>query len=97
MGGRNQETVMSAIERIAGLKGVAIAAIGTDGVDGNSPAAGAIIDGNSASRAKQLGLNLREFMEKNDSYNLFQELHDNIVTGRTGTNVGDLYLLVRSK
>ena len=97
VGGRNQETAMSAIERIAGLKGVAIAAIGTDGIDGNSPAAGAIIDGNSASRADQLGLNLREFMERNDSYNLFHALHDNIVTGRTGTNVGDLYILVRSK
>jgi glycerate-2-kinase len=97
IGGRNQETAMSAIERIAGLKGVAIAAIGTDGIDGNSPAAGAIIDGNSASRADQLGLNLREFMERNDSYNLFHALHDNIVTGRTGTNVGDLYILVRSK
>lgn len=97
IGGRNQETAMSAIEKIAGLKGVAIAAIGTDGIDGNSPAAGAIIDGNSATRANQLGLNLREFTERNDSYNLFQSLHDNIVTGRTGTNVGDLYLLVHSK
>ena len=96
-GGRNQQTALSAVERIACLRGVVIAALGTDGVDGNSPAAGAIIDGYSMMRAARLGLNVWEFMNRNDSYSFFRKLGDNIVTGRTGTNVGDLYLVVRAR
>jgi glycerate 2-kinase len=96
-GGRNQETVISAVERIAGLRGVVVAALGTDGVDGNSPAAGAIVDGYSMVRATRLGLKIWEFMNRNDSYSFFRKLGDNIVTGRTGTNVGDLYLVVRAR
>lgn len=96
-GGRNQETVLSTVERIEGLNGVAIAALGTDGVDGNSPAAGAVVDSQSVVRAKRMHLRVSDFAERNDSYNFFRKLGDNIVTGRTGTNVGDLYLLVRVK
>jgi glycerate 2-kinase len=96
-GGRNQETIISAVERIAGLRGVVVAALGTDGVDGNSSAAGAIVDGYSMARATRLGLNVWEFMNRNDSYSFFRKLGDNIVTGRTGTNVGDLYLVVRAR
>ncbi len=96
-GGRNQETALSAVERIEGLNGVAIAALGTDGIDGNSPAAGAIVDSFSIMRAKRLRLRVRDFAERNDSYDFFRKLGDNIVTGPTGTNVGDLYLLVRTK
>ena len=96
-GGRNQEVVLAALTGIQGLKGVAIAALGTDGIDGNSPAAGAVIDGQSMSHAIQLGLRLRRFMAENDSYRFFRKLGDSIVTGQTGTNVGDVYLLVRAK
>jgi glycerate 2-kinase len=96
-GGRNQETALSAVERIAGLRGVVVAALGTDGIDGNSPAAGAIADGNSKMRAARLGLKVWEFMNRNDSYSFFRKLGDNLVTGRTGTNVGDLYLIVRAR
>jgi glycerate 2-kinase len=96
-GGRNQETAISAVERIAGLRGVVVAALGTDGVDGNSPAAGAMVDGYSMARATRLGLNVWEFMNRNDSYSFFRKLGDNLVTGRTGTNVGDLYLVVRAR
>ncbi len=96
-GGRNQETALAALEQVRGLRGIAIATVGTDGIDGNSPAAGAIIDGNSSTRARRMGLDARNFMERNDSYNFFRRLRDNIVTGPTHTNVGDLYILVRSK
>jgi len=96
-GGRNQEIALATVERIEGLNGVAIAALGTDGVDGNSPAAGAIVDSHSIIRARRLRLRVRDFAERNDSYNFFRKLNDNIVTGPTGTNVGDLYLLIRRK
>jgi glycerate 2-kinase len=96
-GGRNQETALSAVERIAGLRGVVVAAMGTDGIDGNSPAAGAIVDGHSKMRANRLGLNVWEFLNRNDSYSFFRKLGDNIITGGTGTNVGDLYLVIRAR
>ena len=97
IGGRNQETVLSTVERLKDLDGVAIAALGTDGIDGNSPAAGAIVDSHSIVRARQLRLRVSDFAERNDAYNFFRKLNDNIVTGPTGTNVGDLYLLIRAK
>jgi glycerate-2-kinase len=96
-GGRNQEVALAALTKIAGVKGVAIAALGTDGIDGNSPAAGAVIDGQSMTHAARLGLHVRKFMAKNDSYSFFRKLGDSIITGRTGTNVGDIYLLVQAK
>ena len=96
-GGRNQETALATVERIEGLNGVTIAALGTDGVDGNSPAAGAVVDSHSIIRARRLRLRVRDFAERNDSYNFFRKLNDTIVTGPTGTNVGDLYLLIRGK
>ena len=94
-GGRNQEVAISAMGEIAGLNGVAIATLGTDGVDGNSPAAGAIVDGRSKIRATQQRLPIKRFIAKNDSYTFFRKLGDNLFTGPTGTNVSDLYLLVR--
>ena len=96
-GGRNQEVALAALNGIAGLKGVVVAALGTDGVDGNSPAAGALVDGLSAVHAERLGLRVRDFMVRNDSYNLFRKLGDAIITGPTGTNVGDIYLLMRAR
>jgi glycerate-2-kinase len=95
-GGRNQEVALAALDGIAGLKGVAVATLGTDGIDGNSPAAGAIIDGQSAAHAIRLGLHVREFIARNDSYSFFRKLGDSIVTGPTGTNVSDLYLLIQA-
>jgi len=91
-GGRNQETVLSAVERIAGLNGVVVAAMGTDGVDGNSNAAGAIIDGNTFFRAKRKGLVIDDYIRRNDSNGFFRAIKDCLITGPTGTNVGDIYL-----
>lgn len=96
-GGRNQEVALSSVEGIVGLTGIAIAALGTDGVDGNSPAAGAISDPQTIVRAKRRGLRVHDFAERNDSYNFFRKLNDNIRTGPTGTNVGDIYILIRTR
>jgi glycerate 2-kinase len=93
-GGRNQEVALHAVNGIPGIDGVAIAAMGTDGIDGNSEAAGAIIDGYTAKRAEIRNLDQSKFLARNDSFSYFNELNDSIITGRTGTNVGDLYLLV---
>lgn len=95
VGGRNQETALSAVEDIAGTDGVVVAAIGTDGIDGNSNAAGAIVDGRTFDRAKKKGLFVNDYLVRNDSYHFFHALNDNLITGRTGTNVGDVYLTVR--
>ena len=97
VGGRNQETALSAVNGIAGLDGRVVACLGTDGIDGTSNAAGAVADGNSAERARRRGIKPDEFVARNDSYRFFRRLGDNILTGRTGTNVGDIYLLVSCK
>ena len=93
-GGRNQEVALYAVGGIAGIDGVAIAAMGTDGIDGNSKAAGAIVDGYTAKRAEIKNLDQSKFLVRNDSFSYFNKLNDSIIIGRTGTNVGDLYLLV---
>ena len=95
LGGRNQETALCAAENIVGLDGIAVAAMGTDGIDGHSSAAGAIVDGRTCERASTKKLDSRDFLERNDSFNFFRKLNDNLITGRTGTNVGDIYLVVR--
>jgi hydroxypyruvate reductase len=63
---------------------------GTDGIDGNSPAAGAIATEETVNRARKLGLDPADFLERSDAYGFFDALGDPIVTGPTGTNVRDL-------
>jgi len=93
-GGRNQEMVLSLLGKIAGMPGVAAASIGTDGVDGPTDAAGAIVDSDSLSRAIAIKLNPTEFLLNNDSYGFFSKTNDLIFTGPTGTNVNDLFAAV---
>jgi len=93
-GGRNQEMVLSLAEKIAGMCGVAAASLGTDGVDGPTDAAGAIVDGKSLSRAVHMKLSPTEFLLNNDSYGFFSKMNDLIFTGPTGTNVNDLFVAV---
>lgn len=92
MGGRNLETVLRLALRMSA--GVALSA-GTDGIDGNSPAAGAIADENTISRARSAGLDPNNFLARSDSYNFFEKLNDLIITGPTGTNVRDLRILLK--
>jgi glycerate-2-kinase len=93
-GGRNLETVLRLALRMSGV--VALSA-GTDGIDGNSPAAGAIADETTIARARNLGLDPHDFLARSDSYNFFEKLNDLIVTGPTGTNVRDLRILLKTK
>lgn len=92
-GGRNQEFALGAALEIADrAMPVAIAAFGTDGVDGNSPAAGAIVDTSTISRARSAGLDPHAALAANDTHAFFTHLDSLIVTGPTGTNVGDLFI-----
>ena len=94
LGGRNLETVLRCAIGLENTHTVIFSA-GTDGIDGNSPAAGAIADGTTMARARNLGLDPAEFLARSDSYRFFAELGDLIVTGPTGTNVRDLRILIR--
>jgi glycerate 2-kinase len=89
-GGRNQEMMLSASTKLRGYDGIAITSIGTDGIDGNSPAAGAIVDGHTIQRAEDAAMNATQFLRNNDSYRFFKKLRDVIITGATGTNLNDV-------
>ncbi|MBD3173408.1 DUF4147 domain-containing protein [Candidatus Bathyarchaeota archaeon] len=93
VGGRNQELALAASMRLNGMNCI-IATLGTDGIDGPTDAAGAIVDGNTMKRSNELGLDSRTYLEENDSYSFFRELGDAIITGPTGTNVNDLSLIL---
>ena len=86
VGGRNQELCLSFALAVRGLP-VSAACMATDGVDGNSPAAGAVVDGNTAEEAERAGLDPWNYLDNNDSYAFIQQLHRAIYTGPTGTNV----------
>ena len=92
-GGRNQELALSTASKIEGLE-VVLATLATDGIDGPTDAAGALVDGWTAVRARNLGLLPVEFLQDNDSYHFFNRLGDTIITGPTGTNVNDLTLIL---
>jgi glycerate 2-kinase len=94
-GGRNQELCLYASNLIAGKKNVVFFSAGTDGNDGPTEAAGAICDGSTLKRAKSVGLDIRSFLDNNDSFNFFNKLNDLIITGPTGTNVMDIQILLR--
>jgi len=94
LGGRNQEISLAAALKVGGMDGVVMASLSTDGVDGPTDAAGAIVDGKTMSRAAEMNLNPEEFLAENDSYNFFSKLGDLIFTGSTGTNVNDVSVIV---
>ena len=96
LGGRNQELVLSAVSGLAGLENAAIVSFGTDGIDGPTDAAGAIADGFTLQRAKELGLEPASYLENNDSYHFFEKLGDLVVTGPSGTNIMDITALIIS-
>lgn len=93
-GGRNQEIVLGATLKMDGLEGAVVASINTDGIDGPTDAAGALADGKTLLRSKELGLRADEFLANNDSYSFFLRLGDLIFTGPTGTNVNDVSIVV---
>jgi glycerate 2-kinase len=103
VGGRNLETVLRCAQELE-MPGArptqhwAVLSAGTDGVDGNSEAAGAVADETTIARAKHSRLEPSDFLERSDTFHFFEQLGNLIVTGPTGTNVRDVRLvLVRSK
>jgi len=94
LGGRNQELALSAALKLGNVRPIVLACLSTDGIDGPTDAAGAIIDGNTLTRAKEVGMNAVEYLTANDSHHFFKTLDDLIFTGLTGTNVNDIIALV---
>jgi glycerate 2-kinase len=99
-GGRNQEFALAFALEIDGLRGVTMLSAGTDGSDGPTDAAGAMVDGNTASHARELGIDPLSYLANNDSYTFFQQLdtasgtHSHFKTGPTGTNVMDIQIVL---
>lgn len=94
LGGRNQEIALAAAIAIEGLPDTLIAALGTDGTDGPTDAAGAVATGDTVRRARAIGLDAQARLADNDAYHFFQPLGDLIITGPTGTNVNDLLFIL---
>jgi hydroxypyruvate reductase len=93
VGGRNQQFALACAEKIAG-ENIVVLSAGTDGVDGNSPAAGAVADGTTVERARNRGLDMRAALARFDAFPLFSALGDTIETGPTGNNLRDLRILL---
>ncbi|HXV68530.1 MAG TPA: DUF4147 domain-containing protein [Nitrospira sp.] len=93
-GGRAQEFAAAAAFHIKNLPRTWLAAVGTDGTDGPTSVAGAIVTGETVARAGQLGVNLRLALQRHDTYSALRALQCHVHTGPTGTNVNDLYLLL---
>jgi glycerate 2-kinase len=95
-GGRNLETALRCAINLNTGSHLVVLSAGTDGIDGNSPAAGAIADETTLQRARMLNLDAQHFLARSDSYTFFEQLNDLIVTGPTGTNVRDLRIVLKS-
>lgn len=93
-GGRAQEFALAAAAEVAGLPEMWVAGFATDGTDGPTSVAGAVVDGHTVVRAQRKKQNLATALQENDAHPFFEALHGHIVTGPTGTNVNDLYLLL---
>lgn len=93
-GGRNLELALSAACTLADVPERCLLAAGSDGVDGASPAAGAVVDGGTLARAAAHGRDAASALDRNDAWSFFEGLPDAIVTGPTGTNVADLVFVL---
>jgi hydroxypyruvate reductase len=95
-GGRNLETALRCAVNLDRGSHLVVLSAGTDGIDGNSPAAGAVADETTLERARKLNLDAQQYLARSDSYTFFKQLNDLIVTGPTGTNVRDLRVVLQS-
>jgi hydroxypyruvate reductase len=94
-GGRNQEFVLAGVPAIGAIgRAAVLASAGTDGIDGPTDAAGAIVDSSTLDRASRVGVDWRAALDRNDAYHFFEPLGDLIRWGPTGTNVGDVHVLL---
>lgn len=102
-GGRNQELALAFALEVEGLEGVSLLSAGTDGGDGPTDAAGAIVDGNTPVLGRSLGLDPARYLDDNDSWSFFRQLdalsggQTHFITGPTGTNVMDMQVLLLEK
>jgi hydroxypyruvate reductase len=94
IGGRNQEAALAAAIHIDG-RDVVFVSLGTDGIDGPTEAAGAVVNGATASKARDLGLDLDAALGDNDSHTVLTVLGETVVTGPSGTNVADLWMVAK--
>lgn len=94
MGGRNQEFALVAARELDGARGVVVLSAGTDGIDGPTDAAGAVVDGATVSRGRMRGCDAAAFLARNDAYHFLQATSDLLITGPTDTNVMDLHLML---
>ena len=94
LGGRNQEFALAAAVEIDGLDGVIVLSGGTDGTDGPTDAAGAIVDASTVQRGRARGLDAAAFLARNDSYHFLKATDDLLITGPTFTNVMDLQVML---
>ena len=93
IGGRNQELALTVANIIGGNGRIFFASIGTDGIDGVTDAAGAIVDAETKREGEELGLSIEETLKNNDSYSFFKKVGKNLIyTGLTETNVNDLMI-----
>jgi len=93
IGGRNSAFVLACVQNIVGRR-VAVLSAGTDGIDGNSPAAGAVADGETLGRAMAAGLDPGDAFRRSDAFTFFAPLNDAVITGPTGNNLRDLRILL---
>lgn len=100
VGGRNQELALAFALEIAGRDGITLLSAGTDGTDGPTDAAGAVVDGSVVNKARELGIHPEAYLGNNDSYTFFQQLDSHtrekhhVLTGPTGTNVMDIQIIL---
>src|SRR5438105_3352 len=93
VGGRNQQFALACAKKIQG-ENITVLSAGTDGIDGNSPAAGALVDGSTMERARARGLDAAGALARFEAYPFFDALGDTVVTGATGNNLRDLRILL---
>jgi glycerate 2-kinase len=94
-GGRNQELALAAVDKLESLPGVLLISLATDGEDGPTDAAGAVVNGETHQRAARLGMLAPDYLSRNDAYPFFDSLDDLLKPDSTGTNVNDLVFLIR--
>jgi glycerate-2-kinase len=95
IGGRNQEAILSAATkcRFHDRDDITILCMGTDGIDGNSTAAGGILTPKTIYLTQKRNINIKKSLENHDSYNALKKIDSLLFTGRTGTNVSDIAII----
>jgi len=93
-GGRNQELAFASSQVLSGTKNTAIISVSSDGIDGVTDAAGAIVDGDTKANLSQEGFNFEQTLKQNDTGTALSRIGNNLITGSTGTNVADLVLII---